>query len=442
MERLAMEKLLKWKNSEKRKPLLLRGVRQCGKTYLLEEFGKRHFDNYVYIDLQRDERAHWIFDRGDLDPHRIIEEIGRYKKAEISAENTLIILDEIQTCGRALTSLKYFYQEVPEYHIAGAGSLLGVKIGKGSSFPTGKVNTVNLYPLSFREWLMAVGREEDAEYCEEHIFDMSRFLLDGLEDEYRRYLYVGGMPEAVETWIENHDPDAVREVQKEILIDYQGDILEHAPQDRIGAITAAWSSVPMQLGKENSRFYCTHVDGVKRASDLVDEIQWLVEAGMVVRVYCSQDDTVPPEIRLDRSLFKLYVVDPGLMSCMLDMDLDSFLDPEMYARASSDYRGAVAENFTATELNRVYGGRIYYWKNGKYEVDFLVKHKGRTVPIEVKSGWKQRARSLGVFMDRYDSKKAVLLSLGDPEDGKVVKIPIYLAWTVKGILDGSSFDQM
>lgn len=434
MWRKAMDRLSEWRDSPSRKPLMVSGVRQCGKTYILKEFGSRSFSNVLYIDLERSKNAQKVFEK-DLDPSRIVRDLSSMFGTPLEDGNSILILDEIQSCPAAITSLKYFFEERPGLHVIAAGSLLGVLLANKASYPVGKVEMMTMRPMDFREWLVANGREMLFIDADSAYPDVSDAILAELDDEYRKYLFVGGMPEAVQTWIDAHDEQKVMRVQDNILNAYAADFLKHVPDDMAMKVNRVWTSVPEQLAKENGRFFYSNVPGSGRGRELDEAVAWLASANLVHRVACTERPLAPLAESADRSRFKLYVCDCGLMSRMMDAKLSMLMYDELKENVDSDWRGAVAEGFVLNEIVSAFRKEPFYWRKGKHEVDFLVSSGMCVVPIEVKSGSKVRAVSLKAYIDAYSPSKAVVLSKNPPKEGDVVSLPLCMAWKLREIVE-------
>ena len=431
MQREIYSELLKWKGSKHRMPLILEGVRQCGKTHILKQFGKNEFESMQYLNFEEEPSLAKLFEK-DLKPHRIISSIEALYSIEIST-NTLIILDEIQCCSKALTSLKYFNEEMPDYPIVCAGSLLGLLHSTPTSFPVGKVEFMKLRPLSFPEFIMASGKEKlyDHIVTINDLSDIPEAMMNIIDDLYAEYLFVGGMPMAVMSWIESHDPVRVRKIQSDIIRLYQSDFAKYAPQNDIKKLLAIWSSLPEQLSKENRKFIFGHAVEGGRARDLEDALQWLIYAGMVMRVKLISKPSDPISSYSNGSYFKLYCSDVGLLGAIADVSYQSIMNgSEGYA----EFKGAMTENYVLTELVNATGTIPYYWRSeGRAEVDFVHRIDDMTIPIEVKSGDYRKLKSLEVYMDTYSPKRAVVISK-DLHKGNLVSVPLSLVWKIKDIL--------
>ena len=432
MKRLIDNSLIEWKNSHDRKPLLLFGARQVGKTYALKQFGKTCFDNYVHIDFSKNSSASSIFD-GSLDPSRIIPMLEALSQQAITPGKTLIILDEIQLCEQALTSLKYFCEDALQYFVTAAGSLLGVKLRKDGSFPVGKVDMMVLHPLSFEEFLWARGKDKLSNVLEECVASLNTCPLhEEAIDKYREYLLVGGMPDVVNQFVSIHESntvdayDAARSKQMEIDQAYIADIAKHAPSNLVPRIIDVWRSMPSQLVKENSKFQYKAVHSGGRASIYEEPVAWLKAAAIVAKCTRVTDPVAPLGIFEDESSFKLYRTDTGLLAASYDA-LPSDIIPQ--DGKASRFRGALAENYVMQQLSSA-NVKPYYWgTSSKQEVDFVARNKdGDVIPIEVKSGSNVRANSLASYREKYAPPYVVRMSMKNfGEENFVKSIPVYAA---------------
>lgn len=427
-----MDDLVAWKNSPGRKPLVLSGVRQSGKTTILKRFGEEHYAKTVYVNLEKDIRYRGAFD--NLDTDRIITHIASISRTEIGKGDTLIILDEIQSLPVALTSLKYFSEENPEYHIACAGSLLGIELAKSSSKPVGQTDLMRMWPLDFHEWVVANGYGALWDDVARDPMGMSEDYSRTLEDLYRTYLFVGGMPAAVDAWVKTHSESEVVKAQEQILKWYDSDMLRYAPKDDSDKILQVWDSITSQLCTETGDFIFSHVRKGGRARELEGSLQWLVDAGLVNKVCKIGRPSVPLAMQKDNSTFKIYLCDVGLMGRMMQLDMEAYIEPDTDL-LSDGFRGAVAENFVLNELLHGHDDRVYFWRDGKYEVDFIIQYRSRAFPVEVKSGRKVRTTSLTRYIDLYGPTATVILSLNLPERKNAFRLPLYLASLVDRALD-------
>lgn len=439
VERLLMQDLIEWKDNPKKKPLVVQGVRQCGKTYLIEDFARRYYNDVAYYRFDKDAKIREYFEQ-DLDPQRIIKDLGLARGKTIKPGETLIIFDEIQECGNAVASLKYFYEDAPEYHIISAGSLLGVAMKKGASFPVGKVEFLNLYPMSFYEFLFAQNEMLASELGDSPLKDgIWKTFRKELLEKYRDFHAVGGMPEAVQIWLDTKSIEEVEKKQDEILIGYQKDFVKYAETKDYPKISAVWQSIPSQLGKENRKFIFSQVKKGWRAKDLEDALIWLVDAGLVYKVEHIEKPGYPISSFADHTFFKLYMCDIGLLRRHADLPSAIVFGDEPAYR---EFRGAMAENFVACELKRIYGKlkdkALYYWTaegSARAEVDFIVQDvEKHIVPIEVKSGTAKHARSITQYCKLFNPEKSVLTSLDDMTERI---IPLYAFWRLKDWLSGA-----
>jgi predicted AAA+ superfamily ATPase len=423
-----MDKLIEWKDSPDKKPLILQGVRQCGKTYLLKEFGSLYYSDVFYCKFDDDKSLADFFEL-NLDPRRIIKDMSVFRGKDIKPGTTLIIFDEIQSCGKALAALKYFCEETPEYHIIAAGSLLGVAVPKGVSFPVGKVEFLTLFPMNFHEFLFA-RNEMLAQRLKESPFDDAVWLSfkSQLEETYRDYQIVGGMPEAVQSWIDNNSIETVAKIQSQIIQSYENDFAKYAPIQYFPKLSAVWNAVPAQLAKENRKFIFSQVKKGWRAKDLEDALEWLVRAGLVYRVVNIEKPFLPISAYANHTYFKLYLADIGLLRRLANLPPSVFFDRTDNYR---EFKGAMAENFVCCELRRIYQENIYYWTaegSGRAEVDFIIQDGADIIPIEVKAGTANRARSLGQYCAKFEPGISVMAAM---DHNKENVLPLYLFWKFK-----------
>ncbi|MCT4612551.1 MAG: ATP-binding protein [Clostridia bacterium] len=432
MERLLNEKLVEWKMSKTRKPLILKGVRQVGKTYLLKEFGNKYYEDVAYFNFEGNEALQSRFEQ-DLDPKRIIEELGVINKRVIKPGRTLIIFDEIQFCSKALTSLKYFYENLPEYHVACAGSLLGIALSKPLSFPVGKVDMMTLYPLNFEEFLLANDESMLVEALKKLKSEekISALYEEKLMSYLNNYYITGGMPEVLNSWINNKDVEEVSVIQQKILDAYELDFAKHAPVNDYPKLSMIWKSIPEQLARENSKFVYGHVKSGARAKDLEDALEWLISAGMVYKITKIEKPYMPLSAYADSRSFKLYIHDVGLLRKKANLDAAIIYDDkkDIY----KEFKGALAENFVLTELIAKTNETAHYWTSGnKAEVDFVKQFKSKIIPIEVKAGKNVTARSLRVYRDKYEPEISFKVSrLNIQKQDGTLNIPLYMVWNIE-----------
>ena len=434
MERDLIQDLIKWKNSKNRKPLILKGVRQCGKTYLLKEFGNRYYDHTAYFNFEENDALKDVFEN-DFDIQRILFELELHYQKKITKENTLIIFDEIQECGRALTAMKYFCENAPEYHIVCAGSLLGVALQKQISFPVGKVDFLTLYPMSFFEFLRACDGANLVYYLTAFKPGdvLSKVAANKLEAYLRQYYIIGGMPEVVKSWCSEKDIEAVEQIQQNIINSYELDFAKHAPVNEFPKLLAIWRSIPEQLAKENTKFIFSHVKKGWRAKDLEDALEWLIGAGLVYKVCKIEKPFIPLSAYADDTAFKLYMADVGLLRKLSKLPHNFILDA---TPAFKEFKGSLAENYVLTELVKSVDSPAYYWTSGNTaEVDFVIQCGCEIVPIEVKAEQHLRARSLAEYRKKYEPPHAVKTSMrNEVSGGDVLQIPLYMIATVKAFL--------
>ncbi|MGN0550198.1 MAG: ATP-binding protein, partial [Acutalibacteraceae bacterium] len=381
MYRIAIEKLYKWKNSKRRKPLIIEGARQVGKTWLMKEFGKQAYADTVYINFDSNSRMADLFS-ADLDTDRLIMGLELYAGRKINPDNTLLIFDEVQEVPRALASLKYFYENAPQYHIVCAGSLLGIALHQGTSFPVGKVDFLKLYPLSFSEFLMATGNERFAELLKKQDYEMITSFKQTYIDALKHYYFVGGMPEAVQSFAESKDFNEVRAIQKRILAAYEQDFSKHAPNEIVPKIRMLWNSIPSQLARENKKFIYGLVREGGRAREYETAIMWLSDCGLVHKVSRVNAAGIPLKAYEDLKAFKLFIVDVGLLGCMTGLRQRTLLDgDDLFV----EFKGALTEQYVCQQLKTIEDLGIYYYTNdrGSCEIDFVVDTGEQIVPIEV-----------------------------------------------------------
>jgi len=439
MKRALFDHLVKWKSSSRRKPLLLRGARQTGKTWLLQEFGRSEFDRVAYFDFELDPGLDGFFHR-DLNPLRIVSELSLYGGHEIRPGRDLILFDEIQVSSRALTSLKYFHEHAGEYHVVAAGSLLGVKMAGSGSFPVGKVNFLDLDPMSFTEFLAAMDRPRYAGMLTnlEEIRPLSDAVHDDLVDLLRKYYYVGGMPEAVRTFAESGDPNATRTVHREILDSFQLDFARHAPTADIPKLGLVWDSIPRHLARENRKFMFSQVKKGARAREYENALQWLRDAGLIHFCHAVSSGRAPLGHYADRSCFKVYPLDVGLLGAMARTPATLLT---MGAALFTEFRGAMAESCVAGQLVAAKHRDLFYWrsKGGRAELDFLCEADGVVVPVEVKAGLSRKSRSLHSYDQQFSPGLLVRTNLLNlKRDGKTANIPLYAAAQIPRLAFGVS----
>ena len=424
MERTILEQLKTWKNSPYRKPLILAGARQVGKTYILKEFGKREYDNVAYINCDGNSEIANVFAE-DYDMQRVLMVIGAIAKQPILPGKTLIILDEIQELRKGLSSLKYFCENAPEYHVAVAGSLLGVAMHQGESAPVGKVDIIRLYPMSFEEFLLAKGEAQMLQILRSRDWQTISMLHEKYVKILREYYFVGGMPEAVKTFLATNDANEVRNVQNNILFVYRSDMSKHVSTNEAARISMVWQSIPSQLAKENKKFVYGAVRPGARAKDFGLAIQWLVDAGLTYRISRVREVGVPLKFYEDMSAFKLFLLDVGLLGALSEMEPSQML---ISSKVMTESKGAFSENYVLCQLLCQQSIYTYYYsrEDSRLEIDFFAQHKGVVSPIEVKAEENLRSKSLSAFISANPQLKAIRFSmLPYKEQDWMRNIPLY-----------------
>lgn len=424
MYRIAIEKLLKWKQSKRRKPLIIEGARQVGKTWLMKEFGRQAYEDTVYINFDSNSRMAELF-APDLDTERLIMGLELYAGRKIDPEKSLLIFDEVQEVPRALTSLKYFYENAPQYNIVCAGSLLGIALHQGTSFPVGKVDFLKLYPLSFNEFLRAIGEERFAELLDKRDFQMITSFRQTYIDALKQYYFVGGMPEAVQSFAENKDFNEVREIQRRILAAYEQDFSKHVPNEIVPRLRMLWNSIPSQLAKENKKFIYGLVREGARAKEYETAIMWLCDCGLVHKVSRVNTAGIPLRAYEDLKAFKLFLVDVGLLGCMAGLRQRTLLDGNALF---VEFKGALTEQYVCQQLKTIENLDVYYYTNdrGSCEVDFVVDTGERIVPVEVKAEINLKAKSLKTYREKFSPEVAVRTSMADyKKEDWLVNLPLY-----------------
>lgn len=422
MERILLQQLKQWLSHKGRKPLILQGARQVGKTWLLQEFGKQCFDDVRYFNFELNPSLASIFD-SSLDPERILRQLSIFSGQPIEAENTLIIFDEVQEAPRALTSLKYFAEQAPEYAICCAGSLLGVALHQGTSFPVGKVDFLRLEPMSFHEFLLANGESLLANYIAEGHLDLEPYW-ERLNDLLKQYMVVGGMPSAVNEWIQTHDFKRVDEELQRLLLSYSNDFSKHVPDALEAKIRHIWQSIPVQLARENKKFVYGIVRQGARAREYEDALLWMSDAGVIRRTYCVTKPDIPLQAYANLSAFKVYLLDIGLLRVMAHIAPDTILQGN---RIFEEFKGSLTEQFALQELAQLPGIKgDYYWVAAKAEIDFLITDGLHVYPLEVKAGTNTHAKSLASYIKHFNPSKAFRASLSRPRENKgLIDFPLF-----------------
>ena len=423
MERLLMDDLVIWKNKKRRKPLIIHGARQVGKTWIMKEFGSRYFEKTIYISFDNNEHMKNVFDM-DYDTGRIISAIKIEAAENFTAKNTLLIFDEIQEVPRALTSLKYFCENAPEYYIIAAGSLLGMALHEGTSFPVGKVDFLTLYPMNFKEFLLAAGEKQLADLLTRQDYGLINSFSARYADLLRRYYYVGGMPEAVRCCMEEDDLTAVREIQKELLQYYENDFSKHAPKEQMPRIRMVWNSIPAQLAKANRKFIYGIVREGARAKDFEMAIQWLNDYGLVMKSYRIRKPGMPLIAYMEQNSFKLFMMDIGLLAAKVNLSAKVLLEGN---QIFEEFKGALTEQFIAQQLHSQ-NTELYYYstENSSGEIDFVIQREQYCIPIEVMAEENLRARSLRAYCLKYKPEIAIRSSMSNyREQDWMINVPLY-----------------
>ncbi len=423
MERAIYQQLTAWKNSPTRKPLILEGARQVGKTYILKEFGSREYDNLVYVNCDNNDKVSAIF--SDYDITRIIRSLSAISGESIVPGKTLIFLDEIQEINRGLASLKYFCENAPEYHVVVAGSLLGITLHEGTSFPVGKVDMLYLYPMDFEEFLLAMGKKQLVEIMRSKDWETLKLLQPLCEELLRQYYFTGGMPEAVSAYMQAKDIWTVRGIQEKIIKAYSNDISKHAPTSQVQRINMVWRSIPSQLARDNKKFVYGAVKKGARAKDFELAIQWLIDAGLIHKVPRIKKAAVPLSFYEDISAFKLFVLDCGLLGAMSQTPPEQIL---IGNNVFEEYKGAFSENFVLQQMLCIPRTYIYYYsnENSTMEIDFVVQHEAAVIPIEVKAEENLRAKSLHQYVTDNPGLHGLRLSMSPyREQDWMTNVPLY-----------------
>lgn len=429
MHRLLMDELAVWKDKQNRKPLILKGARQVGKTWLMKEFGKTHFKKVAYVSFYNNQRMKQVFE-ADYDIDRIIMNINIETHMEVTPEDTLIIFDEIQEAPKALESLKYFCENAPEYPIIAAGSLLGVAIHNGTSYPVGKVESMELYPMNFREFLMAMGEGALAQLITEKKYTYIADFKEKYNFWLKNYYYVGGMPEIVSYFSAHKNYDEVRKLQNAILEQYENDFGKHTPANELPRIRMVWNSIPLQLAKENKKFFFGKIKEGARAKDFELAIEWLQDCGLITKVYKVSKPAVPLKAYIDFTSFKLYLLDVGLLGALSELDAESILEGNSIF---IEFKGALTEQYVLQQIVSDTSYKPYYFAGEKsnYEVDFLIQKGKNVVPIEVKAEENLRAQSLKFYCEKFKPEYAVRTSMSEYREQEwMVNVPLYAIETL------------
>lgn len=433
MYREKIKELEEWKNSKDRMPLIIRGARQVGKTWIMKEFGKNNYKKVAYVNFDGNNRMERLFE-SDFDIDRILQGLKIETKVDIDAEDTLIIFDEIQEVPKALTSLKYFCENARQFHIIAAGSLLGVALHEGTSFPVGKVDFIDLYPLNFQEFLLAIGEENLVNMLNEKDWDLISVFKDKFISYLREYYFIGGMPAAVNKYIETKDYRQVRKVQLKLLQAYEEDFSKHAPSEIVPRLKMLWNSIPAQLAKENKKFIYGLIKEGARAKEYELALSWLIDCGLIYKIDRINKPNIPLIAYQDTSAFKLYILDVGILGAMTRIDEKILLEGN---EIFTEFKGSFTEQFVLTELKSNKDIPIFYWsaERATAEIDFLIQLGIDVIPIEVKSSENLQAKSLKAFIEKYNTTKNIRTSMSNyREEEKLINIPLYTIGNIEKII--------
>ena len=424
MQRFILKKLIEWKESKYRKPLILKGARQVGKTYILKQFGKENYEGVAYFNFDHDEDLYNLFEN-TKDPKRILEQLAFIYGKAIIPGKTLIIFDEIQECPNALNSLKYFYEEANEYHIACAGSLLGIRLSH-TSFPVGKVDFLNMYPMTFSEFLIADNAQNLVDYMDslEKIEKIPDIFFNQLEEKLKAYFIIGGMPEAVSAWVNEKDMELVNKIQDNILSAYESDFSKHTQDSEANKISLIWNSIPSQLAKENKKFLYQVVKEGARAREYENALNWLNDANLIYKIYNVTKTDFPLKAYNDLSAFKIYMNDVGLLRKMPNLDSKIVVEGD---KLFEEFKGAFTENYVLNMLSSTLNSVPNYYTFDRNEIDFIIQYKNNIVPIEVKANKSTNNTSLTKYNEKFNNELSVRFSMNNlSKDGKILNIPLFL----------------
>ena len=433
LQRFILKKLIEWKNSKYRKPLILKGARQIGKTYILKQFGEENYEGIAYFNFDHDEDLYNLFSK-TKDPKRILEQLAFIYGKAILPEKTLIIFDEIQECPNALNSLKYFQEEANEYHIVCAGSLLGIRLSH-TSFPVGKVEFLNMYPMTFSEFLIADNCENLVEYMKsiKDIQSIPDIFFNQLEEKLKAYFIIGGMPEAVKAWVNEKDIELVNKIQENILKAYESDFSKLTQNSEANKISLIWNSIPSQLAKENKKFLYQTVKEGARAREYENALNWLNDANLIYKIYNVRKTDFPLKAYNDLSAFKIYMNDIGLLRRMSNLDSRIVIEGD---RLFEEFKGAFTENYVLNMLCIIFDNVPNYFIFNRYEIDFVFQYKNDIIPIEVKSKKSNNNISLTRYNEKYDNNISIRFSMNNlKKDGKIINIPLFLIEYIENFLD-------
>ena len=424
MKRFILEELIKWKNSKYRKPLILKGARQIGKTYILKQFGKENYEDIAYFNFDHDEDLQNLFE-SSKNPQRILEQLTFIYKKEIKPEKTLIIFDEIQECPNALNSLKYFQEEANEYHIVCAGSLLGIRLSH-TSFPVGKVEFLNMYPMTFSEFLIADNCENLVEYMKsiKSIEKIPDIFFNQLEEKLKAYFIIGGMPEAVQVWVNEKNIELVERVQQNILKAYESDFSKHTQNNEANKISLIWNSIPSQLAKENKKFLYQTIKEGARAREYEGALNWLNDANLIYKVYNVTKTDLPLIAYNDLSVFKIYMNDVGLLRNMANLDSRIVIEGD---RLFEEFKGAFTENYVLNMLTTKFDKVPNYFNFDRHEIDYIIQYQNKIIPIEVKANKSINNVSLTRYNEKYKNDLSIRFSMRNlSKDGNIINIPLFM----------------
>ncbi len=424
MKRFILDKLIKWKDSKYRKPLILKGARQIGKTYILKQFGEENYEGVAYFNFDHDEDLYNLFNK-TKDPKRILEQLAFIYGKAIVPEKTLIIFDEIQECPDALNSLKYFQEEANEYHIVCAGSLLGIRLSH-TSFPVGKVEFLNMYPMTFSEFLIADNCENLVEYMKsiKDIENIPDIFFNQLEEKLKAYFIIGGMPEAVNAWVNEKDMTLVNNIQENILKAYESDFSKHTQDSEANKISLIWNSIPSQLAKENKKFLYQTIREGARAREYESALNWLNDANLIYKIYNVTKPNFPLKAYNDLSSFKIYMNDVGLLRKMANLDSRIVVEGN---KLFEEFKGAFTENYVLNMLCIIFDSVPNYFTFDRHEIDFVIQNKNRIIPIEVKANKSINNVSLTRYNEKFNNDLSIRFSMNNlKKDGKIINIPLFL----------------
>lgn len=432
MKRFIAEKLVKWKESKNRKPLILRGARQVGKTFILKEFGEKYYDSVAYFNFDHDDGLSSLFNN-TKDPKRILEQLALISGKKINPETTLIIFDEVQECPDALNSLKYFKEEAPTYHVVCAGSLLGIKLSK-TSFPVGKVEFLDMYPMTFSEFLLADNLENLVNLMKEtkNIKAFPKIFEDMLIEKLKIYYIVGGMPEVVYSWVNDKDIEKVNKIQKDILDSYENDFSKHVDSKEANKISLIWNGIPSQLARENKKFVYQVVKDGARAREYEGALNWLNDANLITKCYLVSKCSFPLKAYEDLSSYKIYMNDVGLLRRMSNLDSKIILEGN---KLFEEFKGSFTENYVANVLNYLLNEAPHYYIFNRNEIDFVIQKNNKVIPIEVKSDKSTNHNSLTKYNNMNNNEISFRFSLNNlNKDGKIINVPLYFLEYIDNII--------